>query len=36
MTPGRRPNGQKIVVILPPPQVNLVYYELKDNIRLNN
>ena len=24
MTPERRPNGQKIVVILPPPQVSLV------------
>ena len=23
MTPGRRPNGQKIMVILPPPQIKL-------------
>ena len=32
MTPGRRPNGQKIMVILPPPLICLfdrMHYELK-------
>ena len=27
MTPGRRPNGQKIMVILPPPQANITYID---------
>ena len=26
MTPGRRPNGQKIVVILPPPNLKKLFY----------
>ena len=28
MTPGRRPNGQKIMVILPPPPYIVQYYTL--------